>query len=388
MNVNPRRRTTVHDLAALRLHRDGTRVANSDSNSSSRRAKYTLRDARGNWVAKDAGGLGTVPLRPTVSQPPEDEQDDDGGGSELEVDGQLAEEEGVFPKADKGKGRARESGDEEGEIAVDSRAGKRRRFDEDFSYLDPGALPDLASAPSGEDPHSHPAEEDSGTFPVPSADLLKCLHYFATTYYTAMGQLYDASREFRKERKKRRAQKLEKTEATSSSPLSAGQEFNDPLSGSGEEDFEFDENEEGEEDEEVDEEEEEERGEGDKKRSKARERRPRGPQHVTKDMYKLFDGSALMALGMLLQEHVAEVLQPNVPEGWDQEFALAERDRRAAEKRARRAREMRNQRRAVKTKGSEQPETGSGGEGGEEGPQEQEGIELSDCDSSDSVGDE
>ena len=116
--MNPRRRTTVHDLAALRVHRDGTRVANSDSNSSSRRAKYTTRDARGNWVAKDAGGLGTVPLRPTVSQPPEGEQDDDGGESELEVDEQLAEEEGVFPKADKGKGRARESGDEEEGIVV------------------------------------------------------------------------------------------------------------------------------------------------------------------------------------------------------------------------------------------------------------------------------
>ena len=84
--------------------------------------------------------------------------------------------------------------------------------------------------------------------------------------------------------------------------MSTGQEFDDPLSGSGEEDIEFDEDEEGEEDEEVDEDQEEEGeeggGEGDKKRSNVRERRPRGSQHVAKDMYKLFDGSALMALGM------------------------------------------------------------------------------------------
>ncbi|PIL37614.1 hypothetical protein GSI_01308 [Ganoderma sinense ZZ0214-1] len=351
--MNPRRRTTVHDLAALRLHRDGTRVANSDSNSSSRRAKYTIRDARGNWVAKDAGGLGTVKLRPAASQP-EGEQDDDGGESELEVDGELMKEEGVLPKPDKGKGRARESGDEE-EIAVNTRAGKRRRFDEDFSYLDP-VTPHI---PGGEDPHSHPAEADPGTFPVPSADLLKCLHYFATAYYTAMGQLYDASRESRKERKIRRGQKFKKTEAAGSSPLSVGKELDDAQGSSDEEDIEFEEDEEGEED-----------------------------QEIAKDMYKLFDGSALMALGMLFQEHVAGLLEPNVPEGWDQEFALAERDRSAAEKRARRARQMWNQRHTVKGEGSEQPETESGGEGGEERSQVQEGIAVSDSDSSDSAADE
>ena len=48
-------------------------------------------------------------------------------------------------------------------------------------------------------------------------DLLKCLHYFASTYYTAMGQLYDVGREFRKERKMRRAGKLKKTASASSS---------------------------------------------------------------------------------------------------------------------------------------------------------------------------
>ena len=167
--MNPRRRTTVHDLAALRVHRDGTRVANSDSNSSSRRAKYTTRDARGNWVAKDAGGLGTVKLRRAASEP-EGEQDDDGGESEQEVvDEGLVEEEGAYPKVDKGKGRARESGDEEEGIAVNSRAQKRKRFDEDFSYLSPRAPPDLVPAAGGEDAQPHPAEEDPGTFSVPSA---------------------------------------------------------------------------------------------------------------------------------------------------------------------------------------------------------------------------
>lgn len=165
--MNPRRRTTVHDLAALRVHRDGTRVANSDSNSSSRRAKYTTRDARGNWIAKDAGGLGTVKSRRAASQP-EGEEDDNGGESEPQVDEGLVEEEGASLKADKGKGHAREGGDDEEGIAVNARAQKRRRFEEDFSYLSPRAPPALVPATSGEDRHLHPAEEDAGTFPVPS----------------------------------------------------------------------------------------------------------------------------------------------------------------------------------------------------------------------------
>ena len=52
---------------------------------------------------------------------------------------------------------------------MNSRAQKRKRFDEDFSYLSPRALPDLGPAASGEDAQPRPAEEDPGTFPVPSA---------------------------------------------------------------------------------------------------------------------------------------------------------------------------------------------------------------------------
>lgn len=106
-----------------------------------------------------------------------------------------------------------------------------------------------------------------------------------------MGQLYDASREFRKERKMRRAQKLKKTGAGNSSPLSADEEFDDPQGSSGEEDIELDE---GEEDEEAEVDEE---GNEDEKRTTNRKRRSRASRQLAKDMYKLFDGSALMALG-------------------------------------------------------------------------------------------
>ena len=87
----------------------------------------------------------------------------------------------------------------------------------------------------------------------------------------------------------RRAQKLKKTGASDSSPLSADEEFDDPQGSSGEEDIKFDE---GEEDEDVDEE-----GNEDEKKTTNPKRRSRASRQLAKDMYKLFDGSALMALG-------------------------------------------------------------------------------------------
>ena len=170
MDTNSRRRTTVHDVAALRVHRDGTRVANSDTNRRSRRAKYTVRDARGNWIAKDAGGLGTVTLRPGASQKEkEDAEDDD--ASETGADEELKEEElRASQRKGKGKERAIESGDEGGEdIAVNARARKRRRFDEDFSFLSPRASPALLPLQTSDPSQPHPEREGSKTFPVPSS---------------------------------------------------------------------------------------------------------------------------------------------------------------------------------------------------------------------------
>ena len=66
----------MHDLAALRLHQDGSRVQNSDSNLTSRRTKYSSRDARGNWFAKDAGGLGTIQRRRTITRDADTQEED------------------------------------------------------------------------------------------------------------------------------------------------------------------------------------------------------------------------------------------------------------------------------------------------------------------------
>ncbi|KAI0658632.1 hypothetical protein C8Q70DRAFT_1045604 [Cubamyces menziesii] len=343
--MNPRRRSTVHDLAALRLHRDGTRVPNVDATDRpSRRAKYAVRDARGNWIAQDAGGLGNVKQRRSASHPDGDEELD--GDEEDEA---AADEVSPPPPRDKGKGKAREDEASEGED-LNPRARKRRRFDEDFSYLASHSSSALAQPTLDED-HSVLGEAKvPSALPVPSSDLLKCLHYFASTYYTAMGQLYDATREARKRKKARRLEKAKAVSGRSRSHDAQSEDLNnhEPQHSSGEEEGEPS-------DEEVEElmneDHVEEQRVGDGSHNSTRGRRKKGSRQsrpMQKDMYKIFDGSALMAIGMLFQEHVAEMVKPRVPEGWEEEMALVEREVKAEVARVRNAKRMRDARNSVK----------------------------------------
>ena len=103
-----RRRSTVHDLASLRIHPDGSRVQNIASanitvdteeglnhhqrttvNLTSRTRTTAVRDTRGNWIARDAGGCATVKQKPTINNRKGMEHLDD--EEELDLDGQLVE---------------------------------------------------------------------------------------------------------------------------------------------------------------------------------------------------------------------------------------------------------------------------------------------------------
>ncbi|KAL7282751.1 hypothetical protein ACG7TL_004226 [Trametes sanguinea] len=348
--MNPRRRSTVHDLAALRLHRDGTRVLNSDSNRSSRRAKYAVRDARGNWIAHDAGGLGNVKQRRSASRPG---HDDEPYADERE----SADEVPRTPSKDKGKGRAHE---DEVDEELNPRARKRRRFDEDLNYLASGSSPAIMP-PADSDIHGLKDDEETpGALPVPSSDLLKCLHYFASTYYTAMGQLYDSSREHRKERKARKLEKLKAATKPGRSRRAQSEELDEhePPHSSGEEEVELSE-------EEIEDSTDEGAANGQagavqvrKEKQIRKKRRPRQLRPMEKDMYKIFDGSALVALGMLFQEHVADMLEPRVPDGWEKEMAQLEREQKAEAKKGRKAKQMREKRRPIKKDSEEAGEAG------------------------------
>jgi len=114
---NNRRTTTVHDLTTLSLHPTGSRAQPHETNS--------LRDARGNWIARDAGGWGGVPKRKGVRA---DSVDDE------EEEGEATVHTGRGIKEGKAK-RAREDGEEEGHSVKDSRARRRRKLVHDVDFI-------------------------------------------------------------------------------------------------------------------------------------------------------------------------------------------------------------------------------------------------------------
>ena len=149
-----RRRSTVHDLTSLRLHPDGSRVQISQGGSSSgassqvakkttinrnkslRLSKSTVQDAHGNWIARDAGGNGTVESRRNKKIGDRVE-----AGEWYDLDTTSVGEEG-----------------DRGNDSVDNvRALKRKKFAHDFlSFLDSGreqSNSTLRSATAGSSSH-------------------------------------------------------------------------------------------------------------------------------------------------------------------------------------------------------------------------------------------
>ena len=96
-------RSTVYDLAALKLHPDGTRAG-----SKTHKQGRHVQDSRGNVLAIDAAGPTRIPKRPLV------------GSSSGEEDSDLAESS----RRDASRGASRESSS-----IRDYRARKRRAFE-------------------------------------------------------------------------------------------------------------------------------------------------------------------------------------------------------------------------------------------------------------------
>ncbi|KAJ3852719.1 hypothetical protein EV368DRAFT_82250 [Lentinula lateritia] len=270
----PSRLSTVFDLSSLRLHTDGSLVQQTTKNTNLRSSKRTVRDMHGNWMAKDAGGLTSVPKYRKVLPI---EREDEGKGSITE--GHL---DNAAPRV---------NFLEQQPTLKTSRARKRRKFATDEEYLAP-MLPLHGSSALKHDPESilQPQLEHL------SSDLLKCIHYYASMYYDERGLLLNVSREYRKERKARRLAKLAQDGRTARTKTRSSSDTG-KFSGL-EEDAIIIDDEDGEEESERDHQEE---------PTKAPVRRK---DHDIADMYKSMDGSALIAIGMLLQEHINELLHP------------------------------------------------------------------------------
>ena len=116
-----RRLSTVYDYASLRLHRDGTRVQQSDENYHIHsRKRFAVKNSRGNWIATDAGGLGTLRRTRHVRQ-----------GTDEEHDYALLEEREVEKK-----NKCLIVENERKRRRVDCRTEKRRRFVQNLDFLD------------------------------------------------------------------------------------------------------------------------------------------------------------------------------------------------------------------------------------------------------------
>jgi hypothetical protein len=134
--MNVPRQSTVYDLASLRLHTDGSRVYQSPStNLKPRNAKLALRDRRGNWIARDAGGTVKVPRWKNV---PISTTED--GSVEQEELSQSNFVEPELEEREKQGDEEDEEGDEQNTLKrkpkrIDRRTAKRRKFAHDHSYL-------------------------------------------------------------------------------------------------------------------------------------------------------------------------------------------------------------------------------------------------------------
>ena len=115
------RLSTIYDYATLRLHRDGTRVQQSDANYNvPKRKKLAVRDTDGNWIAKDAGGLGMVNRTRYIRSDADEGENVSLGGREEE--GGKTDEWTLLKREPKKK--------------QDYRTERRREFDANLDFLE------------------------------------------------------------------------------------------------------------------------------------------------------------------------------------------------------------------------------------------------------------
>lgn len=285
---NNRRRNTVHDLAALQLHPDGSRVGAPLVDRDGRAAKNAVRDARGQWIASDAGGgMAAVPKRPSVRMAPPGTGE--GQGSESE----HSDGEGVstFPKRKRRAPRG-------------TRARKRQKAEDRLDFVQNAeavasssrvTLDELGNAAGA------PNEFNSNLHSLPSSDLLKAIHHHTALFYTFRGQLTNVSQQYRKLRKERRLAKLRKaakpngSRDSSTIPSVDGQETSGESDGSDDESAS---------------------GKGQHSASARSTKSSTNQFYPERDMYKAFDGSALMAIAMLFEAHIEQLVQPRIPDDW------------------------------------------------------------------------
>ncbi|KIY62836.1 hypothetical protein CYLTODRAFT_494379 [Cylindrobasidium torrendii FP15055 ss-10] len=258
----PRRRATAYDASGLRVHKNGKRVVQDARNLNLQHKSTTTRNAHGEWIAQDAGGQ--LGARKTAKR------------RRSSSAGAQGEDEEV---------RQARNRDTEESSEGEEPAAKKRKFEHDDSFLEDTRLEAQIPGTSSRPGH-------------PSSDLLKCIHHYASSYYTERNLLLNISREYREERRRQRREKAEQE------GKEEDERDEEDLS-EGESEIELPESEDWQEP---------------KKRHVRTGKSEEWRKTRRRDMHRAMDGSALTAIGVLLQEYVGTLLETRIPQGWVNEM--------------------------------------------------------------------
>lgn len=231
----PSKRPTVYDLASLRLHSDGMLAQKRPVLSSpTPRNRVTMRDARGNWIAKDAVG------RMTVNKHREKGRT---------LGGEEESDEESFNST-------RIAGGDNTGVVVNGRANRKEKGKE--RDVSPQSIP------------SSVCSFFSFRFRSLSditQDLLKCIHHFASNYYAERCQLSRHPVERGKSHSRETSE-----DVFTSSPTPDDEDTSDDES-------------------------------SDSDHTRSESNSPTPKDNRERNMYKIMDGSALMAIGPSSMSH-------------------------------------------------------------------------------------
>ncbi|KAG8959441.1 hypothetical protein FRC03_007972 [Tulasnella sp. 419] len=268
-----RRRVTVYDAAALRLHRDGSRITESNK-------RKRVIDSHGNPIAVDAVGKlpgvkKSKPRKAEGAKKGKERELEDEEYDELEMIDAPDDEEN-FPSSSKVKRKRTTIQEGRHRDTI-----KRAKFDNQFEFISNN----LSMAGS-----STPAR---GMTPLPESDFLKTIHYLASHYYDSRNLLLDLFHEQYAQKQKQKRQKEEQSSSDGASDAVEDGEEPSEQKSSG---------------------------------RKSNGHRPeKYRQDWQKDMYRAFSGDMLIALGIVLQEDIIFQLRKRAPpDGWGEMTEVGE----------------------------------------------------------------
>lgn len=186
--MSSQRRSTVYDLASLRLHPDGSRVQQSSRNLRPQTSRQTTRDSRGNWIARDAAGSGTIQKRRRAAASSEDGELD---GSGEEIDANAMRKDKGKQKEENTESDGHEDNSEASKPRGGNRAAKRLKFSHDLGFLEtPVETPAKHSVPEHLSPHPKPS---TLSLPLPSSVTInraQCLRSYLIRMLCSVSRIY------------------------------------------------------------------------------------------------------------------------------------------------------------------------------------------------------